>query len=544
MADDSTQAINTPDLSQALATPPQAPPTFSTGTLALSDPNFDYSGLKPEDIQKSLVSSLGELTQKLDPNSGQNQQLAQHLQSLTYTPEMRAQDMYNKLMGVKTEPGDIKQTLNFGNPIEGLPQFGLTQGEPTQKRNWLQSILGGAGEVARGLSEKKDYVPPMERFRDEANKQYAAEAGPAMRELLYETQDRHNAMTNITRQFGILNQSQEAAARQAVADEKVKTTNYLAQLKGQMQPEQYSLIGEKIANAKTLDELNQARTASEAAKTDYTKQQTTNITGGGSPEEREINRLMDSEGMTLKQAMDTYNKSKSLTKPPSWGQLVDENGSYQFWDKRFSPEQTMHTVPGMAGSIPANTPPGSTPQNDPVLQPEAMGGKLSPTDPLKKTATAYPIGNNIIKQIDAIPEDKMGDFKGAVYKYIDSNFQNADPRYKELLASMQSYGAFMTGVHSFRNKAFPDEMRELAVNPLTNKAAMKAAITGFQESAAQNLRGNRSLKNQMLNPASGYTYDDIKHIYHSNLEQTNTKSTPVITPQDAAAELQRRQGQK
>jgi hypothetical protein len=74
-------------------------------------------------------------------------------QSPTKTPEQRAQEMYDQQIGIKRDAS--------GKVIG---------------RNWLKMLLGVTAETARGASEKA-YVPPMERYREQALREYGAQTG-------------------------------------------------------------------------------------------------------------------------------------------------------------------------------------------------------------------------------------------------------------------------------------------------------------------------------------------------------------------------------
>ena len=75
-------------------------------------------------------------------------------QSPPKTPEQRAQEMYDQQMGIKRDAS------------------GKVVG-----RNWLKMLLGATAETARGASEKGAYVPPMERNREQAVREYESQTG-------------------------------------------------------------------------------------------------------------------------------------------------------------------------------------------------------------------------------------------------------------------------------------------------------------------------------------------------------------------------------
>lgn len=453
----------------------QDAPTFSSGALGLSDPNFDYSGLKPEDIQKVLVQQLGKLSGMLDPASSQNKDISKQLQAFSYTPEQRAQDMYNRMMGISKDP-----------------QTGQV------KHNWLQMLLGGAQEAVRGAQEKGNYVPPMERFHEQAIKEYGAEALPAAREMLYNTQDRHNLMTNISGLMGTLSRSQQAEYANKVKEQRVIADNFAKQNAA-------LLINPKIQElyARSQKETDQSKLIAinqqlEQAKTELTKAQTKNIQGGASSEEREIGRLMHDEGLTYGQAMDRVNASKALSKPELTSG-VGPQGEPIVVNKLTDIAKPV-TIQGQSnsnnsaagqdyygGAIAGKAQFADMPSNIPddmkdILTSIPLRKPLTGEDLRRSNAATlgYQNAQQLYGMLGKMTSSQIGMLAGNWQKYIQGSTSAADPNINAFINTAKILGANHSAAQAFRSTQFVDEIGNAIAKLGTNKKAIAKGIESYE----------------------------------------------------------------
>lgn len=242
------------------------PPTnFSAGVTDTNQLPTNIPSMGQDDAQKGMVSLMQELAGRLDPNNASNQDMTNRMTALQYTPEQRAQDQYNKMFGISKDA------------------------EGKSHRNWLKTLTGGLAEVGRGSVQKGAYVPPMERLRDEATKQYQAESQPLVHELQYGMQDRRALEGNLSQTLKNFSTSIKSAGQQTVAD---RNSNLRAQmvaeaqkLTGPKRDEYLARIQKETSEAglyKLRQELIPQQVEAEKARTGLLKQQTENarLTGG------------------------------------------------------------------------------------------------------------------------------------------------------------------------------------------------------------------------------------------------------------------------
>ena len=526
-------------------------PTLSDTVTGLGPPSFDTPYATAGDVQKAILPQihdlLTQLQQSTDPATPANQSLTQQLKSLTYTPEQRAQDMYDKLMGIKTVPGKTQISL-AGNNAEGMPQIGLQTGEPATKRNWLKSILGSAGEFGLSLRQGENYHPAMERFRDEATKEYTAEAIPAMRDLLYETQNRRNLLNSADSLFRTYGESQAADARIHVSQARAVADNYAKSiltpsLVNQHNAEVNRILAETDQNQQKIDMDKEALRMKE-------------ITGGqsgplGAANERTY--LAKTQGdaaanQMWKQYMEglqmqaqgrwpptvenvnghlmVLNRQTRALEPITYGDLQNATGG----EEAVTPElqkqvkdyysQGTPNAPVYFGSIHYNQPyPSQMSQYERAvvgsepLEETPKGRELTAMD---SAIQGYRAINSMKQVVASLNPNDLGTFAGLFNKILANHTTEADPAWTKLFANAQVAAAAHTAVQSFRNAGYADQISKLLTPIQTNPKAMNAALNSFEGTFLPTIQAHKGyFKAQSF--VKDLPPDEVMRIVHPDL---------------------------
>jgi len=367
---------------------------------------------QPQPGQDADISGIKDLLGVLDPNDPRDKAFQDNLQkTFAYTPEKRAHDMYDQMFGITRTP--VKD--NTGAPVLDA------NGQPTQDvhHNWGKFMLGMVGEALRGASEKGNYVPPMERFRQQALSQFQAEAVPLAKELQYRTQEQRSAMSVARQYFSTLEQAQTQGAKTRVAQQKANTQDYIARTVGLPDARKQELI-ERAKNESTEEGLNNIRAQAVQEGINLTKSrealtwqqeinaaQTQGQSGDDAFAVRQA-RLRASGDPRDKQLADLETQARAAEYQQKNPGTFEKDSSGNAYNKKYNYTTTGDTgVPGTApGGNSQNTlplpdlnkiypngpplPPGETPQNtvnNTVTQPKIIKGM-----PVNPALAPEPVG--------------------------------------------------------------------------------------------------------------------------------------------------------
>ena len=177
---------------------------------------LQYGGRSLPQVQSEMEDQIGDLKKMLDPSNESNKSLQEGMKRVAYTPEMRAQDIMDNIMGTTHTP----ILDNQGKPVIG------PNGQPMvdTKHNWFKQAVSMLGEAALGMESARNripYTPLRERVAEQATKEYTAEANPVMRDMLYETRLKQNALTNISNLSRTINTGVIAGRNQDIKQEQV-----------------------------------------------------------------------------------------------------------------------------------------------------------------------------------------------------------------------------------------------------------------------------------------------------------------------------------
>jgi hypothetical protein len=517
--------------------------TLSDTVTGLAPPNFDTPYATAGDVQKALVPQLQDVLKQFqestDPKSSSNQTLAEQLKALTYTPEMRAQDMYNKAFGIGQKPGDLQ--LGTRSPTGEL---NLVQGP--NKNNVLKAITTGAMELPRYLAGIKsgNYQSPMERYREQATKEYTAEAIPAARDLLYETQNRRNLMNSADSLIRTFAQNQATDARVKVAQARAEADNYA---KGLVTP---SLVAEHNARIQQISQMTDINAQKLAMEQEM--QRMKEITGGqtgalGAVNERQYLAKTQGEAAANKMWNDYLTtervqgsgrtplhfveiNGKLMGLDPHTGAARDINygdlQNAQGGEEAITPDLQQKVKDyykgesSYLGNIHYNAPfPSQMNQEERAilssqpLEPTPKGGELTKVDAAVQGYRATDAMKKIVASLN--PKD-LGTFSGLFNKILANNTTESDPAWTSLFANANVAAAAHTAVQSFRNAGYADKIAMNMALTQTNPAAINSALGAYQGTFLPALQAHRGyvLAQPFINDVKP---DEVMRILHPSM---------------------------
>lgn len=169
---------------------PASPTTPTTPSTTLPPKsNIQWGDPNHESLQE-LRDALDELRKPTDAQ--------QHLRQLqAYTPQMIAEDQYNKMFGITKVPAYTKN--NGTNAPDNMSEAAqIPTGQMGTKTNWGKYAFSTLQEMARAFSQKENYVPVKERLMQSATQQYNAMVNPAAREAQYDSENQRAALRSAT----------------------------------------------------------------------------------------------------------------------------------------------------------------------------------------------------------------------------------------------------------------------------------------------------------------------------------------------------------
>lgn len=528
-------------------------------------------------------NQLDALIQQLKDQVSSTSPLDKQVQDMLHkTIEQRKQELIDKALGVSRTP------VWQNTPIPGVP--GVPTGEVKTKTNWWKALPALLKEGVSAIAQGNNYKPLEDRMRDVATQQYGAEAGPIMRELAMENQNRRNILNNLRMAENSKMMADWHTGTTLAAQQRAQIAQQAQDLKASLNPYLKAKYGAQIDNLKATAEKSKAQTelTNVNVELNQIKQEilksTLGLTGDAATA-AVTSKLSPDARAAWEKAYEKIQQDKNAFKPmlspttfgdnpavfnkrtgqylvngvPQGGAAAGQTGAQNTQVVPTSTVNQSTNTPIQAQPQAVNqkpkdyyssayvlpityrfpdAPKGSDPSNDPVLAYPVRKLSAANENAAAKSLTLFTSGRDLSNFVKNMSPNDFGTLKGNALKVLSNKTTALGPQETAEVHALIQYANALAvthvGAQTMRSAQMAEQIAKEIAALGTDKNTVLKGIKGYTDLAAENLRHYPEYKPKAAVQVG--SYKDLAYLFNPDIYKKlypETDENPNIIKMDS-----------